>query len=55
MLTQRNLASVIAVAKEYGFDESFVYLSYLPLAHILERVMVTSIVNTGGRIGFYRG
>lgn len=32
-----------------------VYLSYLPLAHVLERLMHCGILEEGGRIGFYQG
>ncbi|KAJ1678337.1 medium-chain fatty acid-CoA ligase faa2, partial [Spiromyces aspiralis] len=32
-----------------------VYLSYLPLAHILERFVVHMLINRGARIAFYRG
>jgi long-chain acyl-CoA synthetase len=30
-------------------------LSYLPLAHIFEKVVSFSIFSVGGRIGFYGG
>lgn len=32
-----------------------VYLSFLPLAHILERVVFATILTIGGKIGFYQG
>lgn len=31
------------------------YLSYLPLAHIFERVVVSAVLYKGGGIGFYQG
>jgi long-chain acyl-CoA synthetase len=31
------------------------YLSYLPLAHIFERVVVNAVLYKGGGIGFYQG
>lgn len=31
------------------------YLSYLPLPHILERLVVTILLGYGAKIGFYRG
>lgn len=31
------------------------YLSYLPLAHMFERVSQATIVSMGGKIGFYQG
>ena len=36
-------------------DKSTVYLSYLPLAHVLERLLQCSIMVVGGRVGFYQG
>lgn len=36
-------------------DKSTVYLSYLPLAHVLERLLQCSIMEVGGRVGFYQG
>lgn len=32
-----------------------VYLSYLPLAHVMERAIVTTLTMIGFRIGFYQG
>jgi len=32
-----------------------VYLSYLPLPHILERLFVNIVLFSGGSIGFYSG
>lgn len=31
------------------------YLSYLPLAHVLERLLQAAVLQEGGRIGFYQG
>lgn len=41
----------------YAFDlsENDVHLSYLPLAHIYERVIATAITSVGASIGFYQG
>ena len=36
-------------------DKSTVYLSYLPLAHVLERLLQCSIMEVGGRVGLYQG
>ncbi|KAK9668396.1 hypothetical protein RND81_13G057400 [Saponaria officinalis] len=36
-------------------SENDVYLSYLPLAHIFDRVVEEAIIAHGGRIGFWRG
>ena len=32
-----------------------VYISYLPLPHILERLFVNLVLFSGASIGFYRG
>jgi len=32
-----------------------IHISYLPLAHVLERLLVTGMINGGGAIGFFRG
>lgn len=37
------------------FTDRDVYLSYLPLAHIFDRVMEEQIISTGGSIGFWQG
>lgn len=36
-------------------DETDVYLSYLPLPHILERMLVYAVLYKGGSICFYSG
>lgn len=41
--------------KEYEFHESDRYLSYLPLPHIFERLMVSVVLHQGGCIGMYGG
>jgi len=45
----------MVAAKDYNFTTTDSYLSFLPLPHILERVMVYSFFLGGGRIGFYSG
>lgn len=32
-----------------------VYLSYLPLAHVMERAVITTLITLGFKIGFYQG
>jgi long-chain acyl-CoA synthetase len=39
--------------KKFGSSDS--YLSYLPLAHVFERCVVTALVYAGAQIGFYQG
>ena len=36
-------------------DNNDLHLSYLPLAHVLERIVVVALVGRGGRIGMYQG
>ncbi|ETV94996.1 hypothetical protein H310_11323 [Aphanomyces invadans] len=38
-----------------AMNERSVHLSYLPLAHIFEHVVITAIITFGARIGFYQG
>lgn len=56
MLTHRNL---ISNAAGYAFDldisPSDCHISYLPLAHIYERVTMLVVLFNGARVGFYRG
>ncbi|WUR04131.1 long chain acyl-coa synthetase [Vairimorpha necatrix] len=39
----------------YQVTKDEVYLSYLPLAHIMERLVTFVITSVGGSIGFFRG
>nr|CAG8435823.1 11895_t:CDS:2 [Entrophospora candida]CAG8437909.1 12134_t:CDS:2 [Entrophospora candida] len=41
--------------KMFGSSKDNVYISYLPLAHVLEKVSVTSMIYAGSAIGFYQG
>ncbi|KCV71792.1 hypothetical protein H696_01210 [Fonticula alba] len=60
MLTHGNIMAVIA-AVFYDFpmtvqpDANDRYLSYLPLAHMLERIIHLLVFSVGAKIGFYRG
>jgi len=69
MITHRNFISVLAGfltlensdmyledgGSEARHNNELKYLSYLPLAHIMERVGLHSIAYFGGTIGFYSG
>ncbi|KAJ3287129.1 Long-chain-fatty-acid--CoA ligase 5 [Rhizoclosmatium sp. JEL0117] len=57
MLTHRNIVSFVLASSdnEGAWTENDVYLSYLPSAHVYEKVAFASIMATGGSIGFYRG
>ena len=39
----------------YAVQQDDVHLSYLPLAHMLERVVTTFVFSAGAQIGFYTG
>ncbi len=57
MLSYANIISV-AYCLDYTdihLTASDSHLSYLPLAHILERIVVWAFLNKGGSIGFYSG
>lgn len=57
MITHRNIISTcVGVAPKLGgVHDGDVYISYLPLAHILERVAFTCMFIHGSKIGFYQG
>ncbi|KAF9001906.1 hypothetical protein BDQ17DRAFT_1357697 [Cyathus striatus] len=56
VLKHKNLALSVQ-SNLYGLDlpEEVVILSYLPLAHIYERICELSTVAVGGRIGYFTG
>lgn len=57
MLTHRNMLGLLASLPltPIRLKNTDVHLSYLPLAHILERIVVHSLAQYGGSIGFYQG
>lgn len=56
VLTHANFVAN-AAAMELGLDQGVgdVHISYLPLAHIYERVLLYTCLHTGTAVGFYRG
>ncbi|KAK8799732.1 hypothetical protein WA158_006280 [Blastocystis sp. Blastoise] len=56
-LSHKNSMATLAGCLVSGIRgrKSDVYLSYLPLAHVLERLLQTAILIDGGRIGFFQG
>lgn len=61
-LTHRNfmaqLEGFAIGSKKYGIiqvNTEDCYLSYLPLAHVLERICVCICIQSGAKIGFFRG
>ncbi|ORX40378.1 acetyl-CoA synthetase-like protein [Piromyces finnis] len=62
ILTNDNLVSFTRSIHNLRSNDLFryvshedVYLSYLPLAHVFERVVQTTVAFYGGKIGFYQG
>lgn len=57
MITHRNILVMLTGLKslDIEFDENDVHLSYLPLAHIFERVVSVVMMLCGASIGFYHG
>lgn len=55
--THRNMIATIGGVIIVGVDltPKDVHYSYLPLAHIFERMMHLCMLNGGGRIGYYQG
>ena len=59
MLSNENFLSAITnilkVAGEFTFTKEDVYISYLPLAHVFDRLGVYSCLSVGTAIGFFGG
>jgi long-chain acyl-CoA synthetase len=59
MLTNANFLSAITnimqMASIFGFTHTDVYISYLPLAHVFDRLGVHTTLSKGGQIGFFGG
>ena len=62
VLTHANLLSELValeyagkVKKMFTPQPNDIHISYLPLAHIFERVVAAYVTRVGGQIGFYRG
>ncbi len=56
ILTHQNMISVVNSASRVApLESTDVHISYLPLAHIFERMVMMSILGAGGSAGFYRG
>ncbi len=54
MLTHRNLISGLANCDFYGYDyyDTDVYLSYVPMNHVYEQIMLGLAIVFGYRVGF---
>lgn len=61
MISNNSLVTIIAGVKRFlegvheSLDANDVYLSYLPLAHIFDRVIEECFISHGASIGFWRG
>jgi long-chain acyl-CoA synthetase len=56
MLSHTNIISTLrAGSLSLPLDSSDIHISYLPLAHIFERVLLSNTLFIGGSAGFFRG
>ena len=56
LVTQRNLIAALSGCLYTGINPvtTDCYLSYLPMAHVLERIMQLAMLIGGASIGFYQ-
>lgn len=47
--------AMVLITELLEFSNDDTHISYLPLAHSFERLIVSVMYNAGARIGFYRG
>ncbi|KAJ3113550.1 hypothetical protein HDU96_003287 [Phlyctochytrium bullatum] len=57
ILTHGNIISVLRAQFDHGNDQKpeDVHISYLPMAHVYERIAMSSILCNGSAAGFFRG
>ena len=56
MISHKNVAHVLAGAEiVLPFEQGYTHLSYLPLAHVFERLVLMVMVLTKGRYGIFGG
>ena len=57
VLTHKNIIAQLANLQLSSFNLVYtdVHISYLPLAHIMERVLIHAMILNGWRVGFYQG
>eukprot|EP01129_Flabellula_baltica_P009117 TRINITY_DN366_c0_g1_i1.p1 TRINITY_DN366_c0_g1~~TRINITY_DN366_c0_g1_i1.p1 ORF type:complete len:645 (+),score=165.86 TRINITY_DN366_c0_g1_i1:1383-3317(+) len=57
LLSHKNFVSVVAGVKLQGVDlyPDDVHISYLPLAHVFERIVLLTVLSSGASAGFFRG
>ena len=49
------IANILNVAKDMPFTSADTYISYLPLAHVFDRLGCYAVMSMGARIGFFGG
>lgn len=57
MITHKNMLMSMAASQKHGFQffNTDVLISYLPMAHMMERLCVNGLMEVGGQIGIYNG
>jgi len=57
MLSHRNITSFLSALHNHDvkFFDTDVYLSFLPMPHVFERVVIAGLVCYGSNIVFYAG
>jgi long-chain acyl-CoA synthetase len=57
MITHSNIISTIAgvSSESFSFNSSDIHLSYLPLAHMMERIFIYTLINSCSSVGFFSG
>ncbi|KAI8609930.1 hypothetical protein BC830DRAFT_1148206 [Chytriomyces sp. MP71] len=57
LLSHWNIVSMVQAVVDHGIDlnENDVYISYLPLAHVYEKVTFAGLTGMGAAVGFFRG
>jgi len=57
LITHKNMCSTIGGVYRYGvkINQSDVHLSFLPLAHVFERLFYIVLLNFGGKVGYISG
>lgn len=59
MLTNGNFLSaiqaILKIAEDFPFSDDDTYISYLPLAHVFDRLGVYASLSMGAAVGFFGG